>query len=619
MGDGASSSRGKGRGETWVIDQGRVRSPCGYCKSNTNSSISHELLDRGWRRSGCYLYKPEMERTCCPSYTIRLKASDFVPSKEQARVQKRMQRFLDDVKDEDSKDEMNRPNSSMNQATNASSSKLSTSSGKQSPPGTCENLCKDGEFLCYLADKIDSAINACFGAGEFPSVPQLPKAVVKKVSRQMKNKIMETDDLLYTSSISFQISAAIRKSWQMDEKPAKLGSSLQENQSEKSSDVSPKVIAEKLAESMEQDGGVPGFLTKACNGHLNFYSTVNTTSKLVPEDIHTQTSKGGCSKRSFSSINTDSLTRKRRKLEIRMKTSSFDPEEFALYRKYQIRVHNDEIVTENSYIRFLVDTPIIFVPPSSLDDTVPPCGLGSFHQQYLIDGKLVAVGVVDILPRCLSSKYLFWDPDVGFLSLGKYSALQEINWIKEMQVHCPDLQYYYLGYYIHTCSKMRYKAAYRPSELLCPLRYRWVPYDIARLFLDKSPYVVLSDIATTQDQVPLPQVSASPVDNSTVDCLDGSSDDVNEETGAQYEYPDAGVDDVHCREAKNVLLMGDSRYADIINNVVLDVNGSRVRFKELQQVFGPIKRRYIVELERKLHRYVKVVGKKLASRIIYSP
>ncbi|KAK7368290.1 hypothetical protein VNO80_10315 [Phaseolus coccineus] len=31
-----------------------------------------DLLDRDWRRSGSFLYKPEMERTCCPSYTIHL-------------------------------------------------------------------------------------------------------------------------------------------------------------------------------------------------------------------------------------------------------------------------------------------------------------------------------------------------------------------------------------------------------------------------------------------------------------------------------------------------------------------------------------------------------------------
>lgn len=28
------------------------------------------LLDQGWRRSGSYLYKPDMGRTCCPQYTI---------------------------------------------------------------------------------------------------------------------------------------------------------------------------------------------------------------------------------------------------------------------------------------------------------------------------------------------------------------------------------------------------------------------------------------------------------------------------------------------------------------------------------------------------------------------
>ena len=29
----------------------------------------------------------------------------------------------------------------------------------------------------------------------------------------------------------------------------------------------------------------------------------------------------------------------------------------------------------------------------------PSCGYGSFHQQYWLDGKLIAVGVVDVLPR----------------------------------------------------------------------------------------------------------------------------------------------------------------------------------------------------------------------------
>jgi arginyl-tRNA--protein-N-Asp/Glu arginylyltransferase len=41
------------------------------------------------------VYKPDMRRTCCPTYTIRLEADSFSPSKDQARVLHRMQRYHD--------------------------------------------------------------------------------------------------------------------------------------------------------------------------------------------------------------------------------------------------------------------------------------------------------------------------------------------------------------------------------------------------------------------------------------------------------------------------------------------------------------------------------------------
>jgi arginine-tRNA-protein transferase len=119
-----------------------------------------------------------------------------------------------------------------------------------------------------------------------------------------------------------------------------------------------------------------------------------------------------------------------------------------------------------------------------------------FHFLYLLialcsTGKLVAVGVVDVLPRCLSSVYFFWDPDSAALSLGKLSALKEIEWVQQTarrqerilreradsskgHVELQDsatachLRYYYMGFYIHTCHKMRYKAGFQPSDLLCP-------------------------------------------------------------------------------------------------------------------------------------------------------
>ena len=65
-----------------------------------------------------------------------------------------------------------------------------------------------------------------------------------------------------------------------------------------------------------------------------------------------------------------------------------------------------------------------------------------------VAGVLVAVGVVDVLPSCMSSKYFFWDPDLAALSLGKVSAMQEISWVAAASKTCPGLKYLYLGYFI---------------------------------------------------------------------------------------------------------------------------------------------------------------------------
>ncbi|KAK6053328.1 hypothetical protein COOONC_09169 [Cooperia oncophora] len=40
--------------------------------------------------------------------------------------------------------------------------------------------------------------------------------------------------------------------------------------------------------------------------------------------------------------------------------------------------------------------------------------------------------------------------------------------------HRPETKYYYMGYYIITCPKMRYKGSFRPSELLCDRTFQWV-------------------------------------------------------------------------------------------------------------------------------------------------
>ncbi|KAG8929218.1 Arginyl-tRNA--protein transferase 1 [Tulasnella sp. 418] len=87
-------------------------STCGYCgppgqRSAKASShtfgidavqlscpVYQKMIDRGWRRSGEYLYKPDLARSCCPHYTIRLDAVDFKPSRSQRKIIHKFNRFV---------------------------------------------------------------------------------------------------------------------------------------------------------------------------------------------------------------------------------------------------------------------------------------------------------------------------------------------------------------------------------------------------------------------------------------------------------------------------------------------------------------------------------------------
>ena len=112
-----------------------------------------------------------------------------------------------------------------------------------------------------------------------------------------------------------------------------------------------------------------------------------------------------------------------------------------------------------TFFRFLCETP---VPTASEQNTSCPSNedgydigipFGTYHQQYRLstskdafDGPLVAVGVVDVLPHCMSSVYAFYDPIFSArLELGKYTALREIEWVRRASKYRKELKYYYLG------------------------------------------------------------------------------------------------------------------------------------------------------------------------------
>eukprot|EP00062_Callorhinchus_milii_P011221 gi/632956956/ref/XP_007894218.1/ PREDICTED: arginyl-tRNA--protein transferase 1-like isoform X2 [Callorhinchus milii] len=164
-------------------------------------------------------------------------------------------------------------------------------------------------------------------------------------------------------------------------------------------------------------------------------------------------------------------------------------ESYNVYKRYQMHVHKDteEMASEAEYRRFFCSTPLLGEEPVDGPDT----GYGSFIEQFLLDGKIIALGLLDILPEGINSQYLCYDPAYSFLSLGVYSALREIALTQRLHKKAPRMKYYYLGPYVHSCIKVKYKLQYQPAELLCPVTGRWVFAEKCLSKLEESKYTRL--------------------------------------------------------------------------------------------------------------------------------
>lgn len=78
---------------------------------------------------------------------------------------------------------------------------------------------------------------------------------------------------------------------------------------------------------------------------------------------------------------------------------------------------------------------------------------------YRVDGRLAGVSILDLGARDASSVYFFFDPDEHRRSLGVFSVLTEVEWMRRA-----GGRYYYLGLYVADCRHLSYKANYHPHE-----------------------------------------------------------------------------------------------------------------------------------------------------------
>ncbi|MCJ1280829.1 Arginyl-tRNA--protein transferase 1 [Xylographa opegraphella] len=192
-----------------------------------------------------------------------------------------------------------------------------------------------------------------------------------------------------------------------------------------------------------------------------------------------------CVKRPINSSSKKSIE-PAHKFEVTLEADTFTEEKFALFANYQKVVHKEppSRISKAGFRSFLCSG----LTRTTYKQDGKERRIGSYHQCYRLDGRLVAMGVLDLTPQCVSSVYLMYHECVNDWEFGKLSALQEIALAVEA-----GYRYYYMGYYIHSCIKMRYKSTFHPTYVLDPETYSWDPLDqdiLARL--SACDYVSLS-------------------------------------------------------------------------------------------------------------------------------
>ena len=147
--------------------------------------------------------------------------------------------------------------------------------------------------------------------------------------------------------------------------------------------------------------------------------------------------------------------RKNQDLKVTIGPPQFTEEKFRIFRDY-LKFQHDSAQDDSveNFRDHLYVSPIM-----------------TLEFEYRMRERLVAVSIADICSRSFSSVYAYFDPEFSERSLGTFSALWEIQFCRAR-----GIPYYYIGFYIRDCPSMRYKARFRPYEILIP-EHIWKPMD----------------------------------------------------------------------------------------------------------------------------------------------
>lgn len=161
---------------------------------------------------------------------------------------------------------------------------------------------------------------------------------------------------------------------------------------------------------------------------------------------------------------------------IELHRAMYTDELFEVYKRYEKAIHNRDVKPSN--LRSHLCNSPVYHPSLDLEFAQAHSNLdsegldesriykdegvrvieGSYHMYHRLNGKLVAVGNIDILRQCFNSGYFLYDPEYRFLNLGVVGALKEIEYMRKLK--SPQLVWYILSDMVPVCPKVNYKIQY---------------------------------------------------------------------------------------------------------------------------------------------------------------
>ena len=506
---------------------GPYPSHCGYCHSEDEKFMMEaiwseqmaaqdfqDLVDRGCQRSGKFVYLPSNKITCCPQYVMRLDSTTFHISKQQRRVLRRFNEYLStgaiaagkEEQDNDDKTGAGGIEKLTSQERGAGGIEKLTS--QERGAGGIEKLTSQERGAGGI-EKLTSQERGAGGIEKLTSQERGAGGIEKLTSQERGAGGIE-------KLTSQERGAGGIEKLTSQERGAEPGDKEKEENhdktegTEKQTSTSKKEVTPghgrdpskpppRKAKEIRRERKAIKMAAKLKDREVSVDGIVQAISPSpVPMEIQSLSRKREPTVLSNLIHLPDPNTCKH-KLSIKLvcvspKSVEFEStsaKSYEVFRKFQMIIHKEpeEKCGYEQFIQFCVDSPLQPEP------TPPEIGIqyGSYHQQYWIDDKLLMVGVLDIIPKGVLCNYLFYDPEFRFLAPGVFSALHEIMQTQEFNCKNSVMQYYYMGYYVHSCPKMNYKRFYDSSYLLCPETLEYIPLPICRPKLDLESYCTFSD------------------------------------------------------------------------------------------------------------------------------